>query len=85
MRLCSNHLYFGGEIKAWSPDTHRLCKFSSEKGSASLEILLTLDLPRAMMSEDGEPSDVREDEMGPCAFESDAPSSSVGSVGMAGW
>ena len=53
-------------------DTHRLRKFSSEKGSASLDILLTLDLPRAMMSEDGEPSDEREDDGGACgAFESD--------------
>jgi hypothetical protein len=63
-----------------------LRKFSSEKGSASLDILLTLDLPRAMMSEDGEASDEREDEGGgPCAFESDPPCSSVWSVGMAGW
>jgi len=74
------------EIKVGlSPETHRLRKFSSEKGSASLDILLTLDLPRAMMSEDGEPSDEREDEReGLCAFESDPPCSSVWSVGMAG-
>jgi hypothetical protein len=62
-----------------------LRKFSSEKGSASLEILLTLDLPRAMMSEDGEPSDEPEDEGGPCAFGSDPPCSSAWLVGMAGW
>ena len=66
------------------PDTYRLRKFSSEKGSASLETLLTLDLPRAIMSEDGEPSDEREDEGGPCAFDSDPPCSSVRSTGMAG-
>ena len=68
-----------------SPDTYRLRKFSSEKGSALLDILLTLDLPRAMMSEDGEPSDEPEDEGGPCAFESDPPCSSAWTVGMAGW
>jgi hypothetical protein len=63
-----------------------LRKFSSEKGSASLDILLTLDLPRAMMSEDGEPSDEPEDEGGgTAALESDPPCSSIGSVGMAGW
>jgi hypothetical protein len=68
------------------PDTHRLRKFSSEKGSTSLDILLTLDLPRAMMSEDGETSDEPEDEGGgPCAFRSDPPCSPVWSVGMAGW
>jgi hypothetical protein len=66
-------------------DTYRLRKFSSEKGSASLETLLTLDLPRATMSEGGEPSDEREDEGGPCGFESDPPCSLVGSVGMARW
>ena len=66
------------------PDTYRLRKFSSENGSASLETLLTLDLPRAIMSEDGEPSDEREDEGGPCAFASDPPCSSVRSTGMAG-
>lgn len=38
-----------------------------------------------MMSEDGEPSDERDDEGGPCGFESDPPFSSVGSVAMAGW
>jgi hypothetical protein len=66
------------------PAAYRLRKFSSEKGSASLEILLTLDLPRARMSEDGEPSDEREDEGGPCVFEGGPPCSSVGSVGMTG-
>ena len=68
------------------PDTHRLRKFSSEKGSTSLDILLTLDLPRAMMSEDGEPSDEPEDEGGgPCALRSDPPCSPAWSVGMTGW
>ncbi|SRR6266851_10106377 len=64
--------------------TYRLRKFSSEKGSASLETFLTLDLPRATMSEDGEPSDERGVEGGPCgaAFESNPPCSSVGSVGI---
>jgi hypothetical protein len=64
--------------------TYRLRKFSSEKGSASLETFLTLDLPRATMreGEDGEASDERGDEGGPCAFTSDPPFSSVGSVGM---
>jgi hypothetical protein len=61
-----------------------LRKFSSEKGSASLEILLTLDLPRATMSEDdGEPSDECDDEGGgPCAFEGGPPFPSVASVGI---
>ena len=65
-------------------DTYRLRKFSSEKGSASLEILLTLDLPRATMSEDdGEPSDECEDKGGsPRAFEGGPPFSSVASVGI---
>ena len=84
MQLVRMHCILGRECVP--PDTYRLRKFSSEKGSASLETLLTLDLPRAIMSEDGEPSDEREDEGGPCggAFESDPPCSPVGLTGMAG-
>jgi hypothetical protein len=79
MRLV--RMYCTGK-KCVPPETYRLRKFSSENGSASLEILLTLDLPRAIMSEDGEPSDEPEDDGGPCAFESGAPCSPVGPGGM---
>ena len=47
------------------PDAYRFRKISSEKGSASLETFLTLDLPRAMMREEGEASEERGDEGGP--------------------
>jgi hypothetical protein len=51
-----------------TPDAYRFRKISSEKGSASLETFLTLDLPRAMMREEGEAgeaSEERGDEGGP--------------------
>jgi hypothetical protein len=86
---CGNHFgwSFDEQAALWrqnggTSDAYRLRKFSSEKGSASLEILLTLDLPRAMMREEGEPSEERVDEGGSWAFESDPPCSSVGSVGI---
>ena len=50
-------------VETWG--AYRLRKFSSEKGSASLETFLTLDRPRATMNEEGEPSEERGDEGGP--------------------
>jgi hypothetical protein len=67
-----------------SRDAHRLRRFSSEKGSASLESFLIRDLPRAMMSEECEPSEERGDVGGPWALERNPPFSSACSVGMDG-
>lgn len=78
--MCFNDKVPNGEYI--SRDAHRLRRFSSEKGSASLEIFLTLDLPRAMMSEDGEPSEERGDVGGPWALGRYPPFSSACSVGM---
>jgi hypothetical protein len=77
-RMCSTTTSTQGR------DTHRLRRFSSEKGSASLESFLIRDLPRAMRSEDWEPAEERGDEGGPWVLDINPPFSSACSVDMDG-